>query len=267
MMYRGIGLMGHSRYFEVNELRKNGYVHVRNIVPEVLLNAVKSLLENVYKNIQVSAQDNFQDLSFFREDVEKIGEQEVVRRLKTGQFPPSVRSSKDVLALASSDDIMSFLLQVMQSDKLYLHMYPMCRFIESGNMASAVPAHQDFLYNQHMSDFYVVWIPLVEINDTCGGVRFFRYGKKEPYQYYLDGSENKEWESPLNTSGLEYEDIYMTPGDILVFDKYCIHESKPNSSDYLRLSLDLRYFSGRDVSSKHCFSFSDNAVLEGKLNV
>lgn len=259
--------MDHSRDIEINELRKNGYVHVKNIVAESSLNEVKTLLESVYKKIQASARDNFQDLSFCREDVERIGEQEVVRRLKTGQFLPSVRGSKEVLALAASDDIISFLLQVMQSDKLYLHMYPMCRFIESGNAASAVPAHQDFLYNQHMSDFYVVWIPLVDINDRCGGVRFFRYGKSEPYQYYLDSSENKEWESPLNTSGLEYEDIYMAPGDILVFDKYCIHESRPNTSDYLRLSLDLRYFSDRDVSSKHCFSFSDNTVLEDKLNV
>jgi len=78
--------MDRSRDFEINELHKNGYVHVKNIVPEASLNAIKALLESVYTNIQACAQDNFQDLSFFHKDVENIGEQEVVRRLRTGQL-------------------------------------------------------------------------------------------------------------------------------------------------------------------------------------
>ena len=37
----------------------------------------------------------------------------------------------------------------------------------------AVPAHQDVTYNKHLGTFCIVWVPLVEIDRSCGGMAVF----------------------------------------------------------------------------------------------
>jgi hypothetical protein len=54
----------------------------------------------------------------------------------------------------------------------------------------------------------------------------------------------------------------MDVGDALLLNKWIVHESVPNVSSRIRYSIDFRFFSGRDSSSKHLLDMQTWKVIE-----
>ena len=95
------------------------------------------------------------------------------RVLMTGHFPRELRFSKIFWEIPRTHALQDILKAALGTDRLRMHMPPMARFILPSNSEAGVPPHQDASYNDHMGGFVTVWIPLVEIDEECGGVTIY----------------------------------------------------------------------------------------------
>lgn len=106
--------------------------------------------------------------------------------------------------------------------------------------ANLVPPHQDVGYVRYLSDFTTAWIPLVPIDDECGGVTL--YPKLFDAQERHHGQRSSKWLGALDVGDDPGISPHMEPGDVLLFHRLMIHASRPNTSDHSRLSVDMRFF-------------------------
>jgi hypothetical protein len=139
-----------------------------------------------------------------------------------GQIPADLRLSPCMLSALLVLGRMKVVSALLQSDRVFAHMPPMARYVMPGREA-IWPLHADTDYNSHIrGEFLTVWVPLVPIDDACGGLRI-----------------NGKPVAP------------MAPGDAVIMGMDCLHESMANRSDRARLSCDFRFFGSNASSSKH----------------
>jgi 1-deoxypentalenic acid 11beta-hydroxylase len=111
----------------------------------------------------------------------------------------------------------------------------------------ASPPHQDHFFVGPNDDFRTVWIPLMEIDDSVGGLAVARgshlgglrdHVETENVSYILKGRKQKG--VPIDIIEEEWVTADYKPGDVLIFHCHTLHRGLPNSSDKVRLSLDVR---------------------------
>jgi hypothetical protein len=187
------------------------------------------------------------------------------RVLMTGHFPTGLRLSKAFWDIPRTPALQDILKAALRSDQLRMHMPPMARYILPDNSEAGVPAHQDASYNDHMSGFVTVWIPLVDINDQCGGVTIYE-GRKDGVIPATRRVQNGVWIEGVAVDGLTPVNcVPMAPGDILIFNPYVVHGSMPNISQKIRFSIDCRFFGGDAQTSKHYLDMTTWAVVAPNL--
>lgn len=165
---------------------------------------------------------------------------------RLGQYPLETRLSERLWDIPLEPRLQAIVRDALGSADLYMHMPPMARRIDPGNSLAAVPAHQDIAYNKHLPPFVTVWVPLVEIDEACGGVSVFE-GRRGAQSV----ARGPDWLEALPTDGLTlHRSPPMQTGDVLIFDPLTVHQSEPNTSDHPRLSVDYRFFA-EPRSTKH----------------
>jgi hypothetical protein len=185
------------------------------------------------------------------------------RHVLLGHFPLAVRLDETLwrIPLALADQ--AFLYEFLGAKRLFVHMPPTARFVLPGNVKAAVPAHQDVTYNKHLGPFCVVWVPLVEIDGSCGGMAVFprTQGRGELYRGAMVAASDG-WIPPIDTSELERVELQpLSPGDVAVMSNETVHESMPNRSSRIRLSVDFRFFGDNSSSSKHYLDLAERRVV------
>jgi Phytanoyl-CoA dioxygenase (PhyH) len=184
-----------------------------------------------------------------------------MRVLMTGHFPTELRLSKIFWEIPRTPALQLILAAALGSDRLRMHMPPMARFILPNNSEAGVPPHQDASYNRHMNDFVTVWIPLVEINERCGGVTIYE-GRKDGVIQVTELVQNGVWIEGVSVQGLTPVNcVPMAPGDVLIFNPYVVHGSMPNLSNTIRFSIDCRFFGGDAKTSKHYLDMTTWSVV------
>jgi Phytanoyl-CoA dioxygenase (PhyH) len=179
-----------------------------------------------------------------------------------GQYSLRVRLSEPLKYLLRAPRLREVLHQVFPGQQLRAHMPPMCRFVLPRNRLAGVPPHQDISYNKHITDFITGWVPLVRIDELCGGVRIHEGSANLPE--LLTDFARDIWLQPLPDLRLRKVDLHMQPGDLLIFQKMVIHESLPNLSDQPRFSIDYRFFGSWETSAKHYLDMESWQVVEPK---
>ncbi len=239
--------------------REEGWQIERGLIPAEVIAAVRARLEGALDTtldqmrelgVRVGTPDMVGDIHALLNgpDAESIDRD--LRVIMTGHFPFDVRMDPAIREIPRQPAVQEFLTGLFGEPELRMHMPPIARYVLPGNADAGVPAHQDVSYNSHMSDFMTVWIPLVEITETCGGVTVF------------PGSDTKRHEPGMMAHGIWFDEIDMTgyqpvdcvpmqPGDVLVFNPLLTHRSMANTSDRIRFSLDCRFFPGSASSTKH----------------
>ena len=230
---------------------------------------VKNILEMALEN----AQKKFTKLGFYENGVlDKIAISKVLsdkknkldpetRQLLTGQFPIETRLNEHILNLAKDKELIRQLNAKTNAKIDKIHMPPMARFVLPEYLEAAVPAHQDSSYNKHMNDFITSWIPIVDIDEKCGGVTVFPGVMKEIENLNL--GDNGQWLDSLKINNKN--SINCTPmslGDILILNKNTIHKSMKNKSRMVRFSLDLRYMSQGSKTEKHYFCLNSKKIIK-----
>jgi len=193
-----------------------------------------------------------------RPDAEKIDRD--LRIVMTGHFPLDVRLDRTLWEIPRDENAQKMLKAALGATTLRMHMPPTARFVLPKNIDAGVPAHQDVSYNQHMTNFLTMWVPLVEIDERCGGVTVFENGvvSERPTRPNSHGI----WNEGVATEGLKAVNCApMLPGDVLIFNKLMLHQSMPNVSNRIRFSVDYRFFGETDRSSKHYLDMQSWQVI------
>jgi hypothetical protein len=126
---------------------------------------------------------------------------------------------------------------------------------------TVTPAHQDN-YFFRTPNYYTTWIPLVDIDESVGGLAIAEGSHRNGYYQhwyrgpeYLGVPENRQEAESWSASGgspatgeIRAEDLAMTwlnadylVGDLLIFHPLMLHRGLENKSDRIRISADVRY--------------------------
>lgn len=178
----------------------------------------------------------------------------------SGHFSLEARLDPRLWDIPRQPRLRAILHAALRSDDLYMHMPPTARFVLPGNVHAAVPPHQDISYNRHMSDFVTLWVPLVEIDDTCGGVVVYEGSGAAP-ETRTETDRDRFWLKGIPVDGYKPVHCKIGIGDVLLLNKWIIHASMPNRSSRTRFSIDFRFFGERDRSHKHYLDMQTWTVI------
>jgi ectoine hydroxylase-related dioxygenase (phytanoyl-CoA dioxygenase family) len=178
------------------------------------------------------------------------GLSKATRDTLSGHFSLATRLSEELWRIPRGPRLRSLLQTVLRSADLCMHMPPTSRFVLPGNTYAGVPAHQDISYNRHMSDFVTVWVPFVDIDEACGGVKVYR-GSGANVERLAREEKDQFWLKGAPTDGFDPVHCVMQVGDVLLLSRWIVHESMPNRSGRTRISTDFRFFAERERSTKH----------------
>lgn len=254
---------------DLSGLERDGYQILRGVLSAATVRSVRAFLEE-------SLDRAFAELAPFgiRADDPDCGRKvaqslasarpgeipEAPKSIMLGHFPLSVRLSERLWDIPRDPGLLAVLRQAFGGEKVRMHMPPTARFVLPHNFGAAVPPHQDITYNQHLADFLTVWVPMVEIDELCGGMAVFEGSQAEPE--LKDDEVSDQWRRAISTKGFRSRPCRpMSPGDAIIFNKQLIHVSQPNISTRTRLSVDLRFFPATIVSGKHALDLQEWRVL------
>lgn len=214
----------------IGQLKKNGFVVFRDLLPVGTVDDLRAFLESE----PPPADDS-------------------------GYYRLNTRLSPKLWTVADAPALRDLLAAWFGTDKLRMHMPPQIRCVTPDNPQVAVPAHQDASYNGHISgDFLTVWVPLVAIDSDCGGVGFYKGTANAPV-IPTAPSGRPYLLHAIPTDGLSMVTHDMKPGDALIFNQQVIHASMPNRSNRTRYSIDYRFFAGS--SAKHYLDLQTSTVV------
>jgi len=170
---------------------------------------------------------------------EKQGISKNLRHFLTGEFDLETRMNKCLIEILSTQRCSDFLRCFLETDRYYIHYPPMVRFKLAGAESSLVPIHQDAPYNTHLSDFVTVWVPLVDIDEDCGGLIVYE-GSHATDLVKHEASGAWSNKASIDTSAYSARHVLMSAGDALLFPPTFLHESAPHRSKRIRYSIDFR---------------------------
>jgi ectoine hydroxylase-related dioxygenase (phytanoyl-CoA dioxygenase family) len=256
----------------INEYRRSDYVIIKGFFPADIMATYRDFMQRSLAQdveavlarwgLSVFAKDANEKVRELLKDADHIpvNDQQVL----LGQFPLAVRLSDAIKPLAKHIGQSKILQAIFNSEHLYMHMPPMIRYVPPSYMPAAVPAHKDTSYNRHMSNFVTVWTPMVPITDTCGGLVMYEGSQVLP-DVVTEDKRADSWLPPIDVSGYTRTQLTgLDVGDVVILSPQIVHESAANTSDTIRLSMDLRIFGQHDTSSKHCMDLEDLETLTAK---
>jgi len=106
------------------------------------------------------------------------------------------------------------------------------------------PLHQDWQSMLSSSDSVVVWIPLMDVNESNGAVVFYPESHKlGPLDFEMKGGFANVNFDPTQHKRIQPE---LEIGDIAIFSTLLVHESGDISNDDIRWSCHFRYTNLKD---------------------
>ncbi len=192
-------------------------------------------------------------------DYESMDIPQDLRHYLVGEFDLETRLSPILSDFLSSSNCKKTVSDFAQEKDYYVHYPLMVRFKVADAPGNLVPPHQDYGYNEHLADFLTVWVPLVDIDEACGGVIVYEGSHlKQIFNHSASGIWGSKADADLNQFTKKHLD--MNAGDFLLFSSTLLHESAPHTSSNTRFSIDFRVFLEKDETSKSFFNPQTNEV-------
>jgi ectoine hydroxylase-related dioxygenase (phytanoyl-CoA dioxygenase family) len=118
------------------------------------------------------------------------------------------------------------------------------------NSKVASKAHIDYAYlNKGSKNVLTVWIPLGDCSIETGGLLYLKDSHKLKYKFLKDlfpQFTNEKWitndlEALADKTSKKWMYANYQAGDIIVHTPFIVHASLDCSTDYMRISTDIRY--------------------------
>jgi len=267
-------------------LSQEGYAHLRSVIPAERTSAARDHLIAAYnsEHIQFVSKNLFPGYSLANpwptdpvelgKIISEIPKHSVLEVCTThGSVSLKARLHSEILDLIlNNNSILELLRGVFGEDSsFYCHLAPAVRVIYPCNAIAIVPDHIDAGYNSHITTrdssakggngslpFATLWIPLQGQSSTHGGLRV--YPNTFISNSNLSDHSSSLWIPPITSFGSNSVIPNYSIGDCIVFHPWLLHGSAPNQTiatnrliddSCLRVSVDIRVFSGASMTSKH----------------
>ncbi|CAN5884844.1 hypothetical protein BH11PSE3_BH11PSE3_03930 [soil metagenome] len=191
---------------------------------------------------------------------------EIHKHTFLGHFPLEVRLAEALREIARVANARPLLFELLGTRRLFAHMPPAARYVLPHCSLAGVPPHQDISYNRHLGEFCVVWVPLVPIDEACGGMAVYRKTNTAK-EILVDEAEpvTNGWLRPIESQDLANTERVvlapLEPGDVVILGRSTVHESMPNNSGRIRLSCDFRFFGEQSHSTKHYLDLASDKIV------
>ena len=177
-----------------------------------------------------------------------------------GEFDLETRMDSRITDILASNRCQEIVSNFLGTAKYYVHYPPMIRFKLPGAPASAVPVHQDFAYNEHLSKFMTIWMPFVDVDDEVGGLIVYEGSQLSGM---TEHGPSGAWANKSDTDLSDYTSrhVIMEAGDALMFPPTLLHGSAPHRSTTTnRLSIDFRVFPEKEYTTRSYYDPATNSV-------
>jgi 1-deoxypentalenic acid 11beta-hydroxylase len=149
--------------------------------------------------------------------------------------------------LCESDELRELLRRVF-GEEVFVYRGTNIRYALPGDDLHVTPPHQDHFFVGPNDDFRTVWIPLMPIDESVGGLAVARGSHRAGLRQHVEREDaesyvfigRKQKGVPLEAVEEQWLTADYEPGQVLVFHSHAVHRALPNRSDLVRLSLDAR---------------------------
>ena len=207
-----------------SEFENNGFVVIKNIIDKNQIDKCVNILNDLYTYTKNNFQDPFLDWS-------------LPHRSDQGVFFDVYQRHPEFRGLLS-EEVTEQLAEII-GDNFFL--YDNTVVFKPGKSKNDVPWHQDFISRETEPNKVVIWVPLQDVNEENGTLRFFpgshRNGRKKWHRIPGETHHDRIIQSEIEELMKDEQPIYanMKKGDLLVFHNLVVHGSKKTDS------LDKRY--------------------------
>src|SRR5262249_12683392 len=133
-------------------------------------------------------------------------------------------------------------------ESAFMFKNPNIRYSLPDHANYVTPAHQDYFFIRGTTTFCTLWIPVMDLDETMGGLVVAAGSHKlglrdhaeqqDVYSYVFKGRRQKG--VALADVGEPWLTADYHPGDALLFHNLTLHWALPNRSNRIRLSIDTR---------------------------
>jgi hypothetical protein len=134
------------------------------------------------------------------------------------------------------------------------HPLGIARLMFPNNEDWFTPPHQDHPNNQGTQDLYACWIPLGDCPVDLGSLSLLRGSHQlgiAPLEYSL-GPGNRRAALDERFQQLDWVGGDFELGDAVIFHSLTMHQSLPNTTDRMRLSVDYRFQREGEALTEGC---------------
>ena len=198
---------------DIIKLQNDGFVHVKNLIPESYLTTIKDEIETIISN------NNY------------IDNQIIIERKVY---------SIDKIHLLPFIKPINELLQSLTKNRLFIHPKIVVRIIPPKEPSFQTNPHQDYYTVRGTTQTFTVWIPLHNCTIKNGSLKVIVGSHKEGFLETIPGYGvgGVVLKNHLNS---EWQNFEFVVGDVLIFNSLTIHSANYNSSNNYRLSIDFRF--------------------------
>lgn len=225
-----------------NEFSTNGYVLVKNFLKleetSKLLTEIHNVFRNRLKSLNFSFETTDNEL-ITNESLFKFFdsyEQDYINCMKT------IHNLPLIFNIGTSKNLEENLMDIGLKKPIFSSI-PMIN-LHNKKVAKhdgywKTPIHQDWRSIQGSLNCTVVWIPLIDVDESLGSLEVIPGShlrgllpaeKDDWYMHTVDGFKEEE-----------FKKVPMKAGDALIFSAFLIHRSGTNSTNNIRYSLQFRY--------------------------
>ena len=227
--------------------RREGYLHLRGVLPPDLLNLTELVLgrwadETIAQWLEHGLiADPRRDLDFRHRLVQVWHE---AGRPKYVRSPRRDLVSPEMYRILVHPALLDVAADLLGTAEVSVHGIFNARPKLPDQVWTRTPWHQDAQYYRDAADSHVValWYPLQAVGEHNSCLQVAPRRHRGPL---FDGHHDEETGflglSPEDRQDLQGVSVAMQPGDLLCFTQKTPHRALPNRSDAVRWSLDVRY--------------------------
>jgi len=264
-------------------LKTNGFVVYKNIIPKEKTSAAAKLSQELYLNEHFKAISSKELPESFtvNNPFPKTDKREMLNFMESsgslnlptlhGSMSVKARLSKEFLDILNDQATIDLLSQLLNSEKVFLHLCPAVRVLHPNFNFALVPPHNDLSYNAHFKkklsqndksklNFLTIWIPLKSNCHIDGGLKVFSS------QRSLDIKSKKKtfWIKDMSLENSNSLNPEYEIGDIIIFEPDLIHgsaEITEKAKDF-RISMDCRVFGQNTITPRHYMDLNTGECFE-----